>query len=105
MRTGMPRFQGENFKANLAMLTEFKGLADDNNCSPSQLALAWVLAQGQFLVPIPGTKHVTYLEENARAADLDISDADIHRAGEIINSDTVSGDRYAQSQMISLDPE
>ena len=105
MRLGMPRFQGENFESNLAMLAEFKDLAVGNNCTPSQLALAWVLSQGEFLVPIPGTKHVTYLEENARAADLDISADDLKRAGEIINADTVTGDRYARSQMISLDPE
>jgi aryl-alcohol dehydrogenase-like predicted oxidoreductase len=105
MRHGMPRFKEDNLQANLAMLEEFKSLAEDNHCAPSQLALAWVLAQGETLVPIPGTKHVEFLEENAAAADLVISDADIERAGEIINADTVSGDRYARSQMISLDPE
>lgn len=105
MRQGMPRFNGENFESNLLMLDQFKQLASDNNCSPSQLALAWVLAQGESLVPIPGTKHVDFMKENAAAADLKISDADLAKAGQIINADTVSGDRYAQSQMISLDPE
>ena len=71
----------------------------------AQLALAWLLGQGPTLVPIPGTKHVGYVEENAAAADLEISQADLARAGEILNAETVSGDRYSKSQMISLDPE
>jgi aryl-alcohol dehydrogenase-like predicted oxidoreductase len=71
----------------------------------AQLSLAWLLAQGDTLVPIPGTKHVRYVEENAAAAGLSIPEADLARAGEIINERTVSGERYAESQMISLDPE
>jgi aryl-alcohol dehydrogenase-like predicted oxidoreductase len=101
----MPRFQGENLARNLALLSEFETLANDNGCTMAQLSLAWVLGQGDTLVPIPGTKHVAYVEENAAAADLTISKADLARAGEIINADTVAGDRYAKAQMISLDPE
>ena len=63
------------------------------------------LAQGETLVPIPGTKHVAYAEENAGAADLSVPESDLKRAGEIISPRTVSGDRYAKAQMISLDPE
>jgi aryl-alcohol dehydrogenase-like predicted oxidoreductase len=105
MRRHMPRFQGEDLERNLALLEPFGEIAADNDCTPGQLALAWVLAQGESLVPIPGTKHVAFVEENAAAADLDISGSDLARAGEIINADTVSGDRYAKAMMISLDPE
>jgi aryl-alcohol dehydrogenase-like predicted oxidoreductase len=105
MRRNMPRFQGENFHKNLALLRELSTLAADNRCTMAQLSLAWLLAQGETLVPIPGTKHVRYVEENAAAADLEITEGDLKRAGEIISTETISGDRYAKSQMISLDPE
>ena len=71
----------------------------------AQLSLVWLREQGDTLVSIPGTKHVAYVEENAAAAELSISASDLQRAGEIVNADTVAGDRYAKSQMISLDPE
>jgi len=105
MRRGMPRFQGENLERNLAMIADFRALAEANGCTMAQLALAWVLGQGDNLIPIPGTKHVSYVEENAAAADIDVSAEDLVRAGEIINANTVSGPRYAEAQMISLDPE
>ncbi len=105
MRRAMPRFVGDALQHNLALLDDFGTLARQNNCTMAQLALAWLLAQGDSLVPIPGTKHVTYVEENAGAADLDVSDEDLRRAGALINADTVRGDRYAPAQRISLDPE
>ena len=105
MRRHMPRFQGDALEKNLALVRELSKLAADNSCTPAQLALAWLLAQGDTLVPIPGTKHVSYVEENAAAADLSISEGDLERAGQLINASTVSGDRYAPAQMISLDPE
>ena len=105
MRRRMPRFRGEDLEKNLALLDAFGVLAADNGCTMAQLSLAWILAQGETLVSIPGTKHVAYVEENAAAADLAISDADLARAGEIINAETVSGPRYGKTQMISLDPE
>jgi aryl-alcohol dehydrogenase-like predicted oxidoreductase len=105
MRRGMPRFMDENLESNVALLTTYETIALDNSCTMAQLALAWLLAQGDTLVPIPGTKHVSYAEENAKAADLEISAADLARAGEIISQDTVAGPRYAESQMISLDAE
>lgn len=105
LRRSMPRFMDENLSSNVALLAEYEVIARDNECTMAQLALAWVLAQGDNLVPIPGTKHVAFVEENARAADLEISAADLARAGEIINPDTVSGPRYAENQKISLDPE
>jgi len=105
MRRHMPRFQGEDLEKNLVLVQELSKLAADNGCTLAQLALAWLLAQGDTLVPIPGTKHVAYVEENAAAADLSISEGDLERAGQLINADTVSGPRYAPAQMISLDPE
>jgi hypothetical protein len=105
MRRHMPRFQGEDFVHNLALVDELGRLASDCGCSLAQLALAWVLGQGDTLVPIPGTKHQRFLEENASAAELEIGKADLARASEIINAETVAGDRYAKAMMISLDPE
>lgn len=105
MRQTMPRFSGDNFQHNLSLLQQFEEIARANECTPAQLALAWVLAQDPNFVPIPGTKHVNYVEENAAAADLSISDEDLQRAGEIFQSDKVLGDRYAKSHMISLDVE
>jgi len=105
MRRRMPRFRGEDLGKNLALLDAFGTLAGDNGCTMAQLSLAWFLAQGETLVSIPGTKHVAYVEENATAAELTIAASDLQRAGELINAQTVSGDRYAKSQMISLDPE
>ncbi len=105
MRLHMPRFVGDDFERNVELLGDFAALAERNGCTMAQLALAWVLAQGETLVPIPGTKHVAYVDENAAAADLKISDDDLRRAGKLIGPETVSGDRYAPAQRISLDPE
>jgi aryl-alcohol dehydrogenase-like predicted oxidoreductase len=105
LRQRMPRFRGNDFQRNLGLLEEFGTLAAANHCTMAQLALAWLLAQGETLVPIPGTKHVEYAVENAEAANLRVSEVDLKRAGEIISPRTVSGDRYGRSQMISLDPE
>ncbi|MDA1185216.1 MAG: aldo/keto reductase [Acidobacteria bacterium] len=105
MRREMPRFVGDAFERNLALLDGFGALARKHGCTMAQLALAWVLAQDESIVPIPGTKHVAYIEENAGAADLVIPDDDLRHAGALINAETVTGDRYAPSQRISLDPE
>jgi aryl-alcohol dehydrogenase-like predicted oxidoreductase len=105
MRQTMPRFIGDNFQHNLGLLQQFEEIARANECTPAQLALAWVLAQDSNFVPIPGTKHVSYVEENAAAAELSISDEDLQRTGEIFGRDNVLGDRYAESHMISLDLE
>jgi aryl-alcohol dehydrogenase-like predicted oxidoreductase len=89
-----PRFQGENFARNLALVEEVRGLAAEQGVTPSQLALAWVLAQGDDIVPIPGTKRRRYLEENVAALDVD--------PGPIQIRTEVAGDRYAASGMASL---
>jgi len=105
MRQTMPRFCGDNFTHNLALVDRLAQLARDNGCTTAQLALAWVLAQDENFVPIPGTKHVQYVEENAVAATLEIPPEQLRAAGEIFTSQQVLGDRYASAQMISLDPD
>jgi aryl-alcohol dehydrogenase-like predicted oxidoreductase len=105
MRQTMPRFLGENFQRNLENLTLLREVAESNSCTMAQLALAWVLAQDPNFVPIPGTKHEKYVEENALATELSISAEDLSKAGGIFAGGKVSGDRYAKSHMISLDPE
>lgn len=105
IRSFMPRFSGDNLKANLALVRELETIAADNNCTAAQLSLAWVLAQDDNFVPIPGTKHVSFVEENAAAAELNISTADLQRAGEIFAGDAVQGPRYAPGFEVSLDPE
>lgn len=106
LRRRMPRFQGDDFRHNLALLDEFETLAGNNSCSMAQLALAWVLSrEGGTLIPIPGTKHVKYVEENAAAVDLEISAADLEKAGALINTDTVRGDRYPPGNKVPPDED
>jgi aryl-alcohol dehydrogenase-like predicted oxidoreductase len=88
-----PRFQGENFQKNLDLVKEVEEIAHDKKCQPSQLALAWVLAQGDDIVPIPGTKRRKYLEENAAAADLRLTVDDLRRLSEVFPSGAASGTR------------
>jgi aryl-alcohol dehydrogenase-like predicted oxidoreductase len=104
MRQTMPRFMGENFEHNRTLVQQLASIADRNHCTTAQLALAWVLAQDENFVPIPGTKHVSYVEENAAATQLKISADDLAQANEIFTNGQIRGDRYAKSQMISLDP-
>jgi len=106
LRRRMPRFQGRDFEDNLMLLKEFERIARDNKCSMAQLALAWVLSrENGTLVPIPGTKHVKYVEENAAAVDLRISPGDLARAGMIINAETVSGARYPADSPVPVDED
>jgi aryl-alcohol dehydrogenase-like predicted oxidoreductase len=94
-----PRFQGENFQKNLDLVAEVQELAREKNCQPSQLALAWVLAQGDDIVPIPGTKRRKYLEENGAAVDLKLSTDDLRRLSEVFPSGAASGQRYPEHMM------
>lgn len=105
LRKGMPRFEGENLQKNLQLLDEFGRIAARNECTMAQLSLAWVLSKGETLVPIPGTKHVSYMKENAAAAELQIGSEDLASIDGLINPATVAGERYAKGGMISLDPE
>jgi aryl-alcohol dehydrogenase-like predicted oxidoreductase len=94
-RRNSPRFQGENFQKNLALVDEINALATQKGCAPSQLALAWVLAQGKDIVPIPGTKRRKYLEENVRALEVKLDAEDLARIDRVIPPGAASGARYA----------
>jgi len=96
-----PRFQGGNFQKNLDLVNEVEGIAREKNCKPSQLALAWVLAQGDDIVPIPGTKRRQYVEENAAAVDVNLTKDDLRRLNQIFPSGAAAGLRYPE-QMMSL---
>jgi aryl-alcohol dehydrogenase-like predicted oxidoreductase len=93
-RRNNPRFQGENFYANLRLVERVKELAREHDCTPGQLALAWVLHQGEDVVPIPGTKRRRYLEENVDAAEIDLSEEDLRRLDEAAPVGATAGDRY-----------
>ncbi|MGZ4503822.1 MAG: aldo/keto reductase [Nocardioidaceae bacterium] len=93
-RRASPRFQGAAFDANLALVAKVRELADAKGVTPGQLALAWVLAQGDDVVPIPGTKRVTYLEENVGAATVDLTDVDLKAIEDAVPADAVAGERY-----------
>lgn len=105
MRQTMPRFIGENFEHNLNTLGQLKEIARENDCTAAQLALAWCLAQDETHVPIPGTKHVSYVIENAAATSLNISESDLTKVAELFLHGAIRGERYAKSHMISLDAE
>ena len=96
-----PRFQGENFQKNLDLVKQVELMAREKECQPSQLALAWVLAQGDDVVPIPGTKHRKYLEENAGALEIDLTIEDLRRLNDVFPAGAASGLRYPE-QMMSL---
>ena len=93
-------FKGESFQRNWDLLERMQALAAEKEATPGQIALAWVLAQGGDIVPIPGTKRRTYLEENAAAAALDLTDEDLARLDELFPRGAASGDRYADMSTI-----
>jgi aryl-alcohol dehydrogenase-like predicted oxidoreductase len=94
-----PRFQGENFARNLELVARVEALAREKGCTPAQLALAWVLAQGDDVVPIPGTKRRARLEENAGAADVVLTERDLDRIDEVAPRGAAAGERYAPELM------
>ena len=99
-RSSNPRFQGEALDANLALVEKVREIAAAKGCTPGQLALAWVLAQGDDVVPIPGTKRVHYLEENVGAADVELTAADLTSLEEAVPRDAVVGQRYPDMSSI-----
>ncbi|HEY0374467.1 MAG TPA: aldo/keto reductase [Amnibacterium sp.] len=101
-RRTSPRFQGENFARNLELLDRVVAIADEKGITPSQLALAWVLAQGDDVVPIPGTRRIPNLEENVSAVEVTLTDEDLARMDEVAPSGSVAGERYAPQGMASL---
>ena len=98
-RRNSPRFQGDNFQKNLRLVDEINTIATEKRCTPSQLALAWVLAQGDDIVPIPGTKRRTYLEENVHALDVHLDADDLARIDRAIPPGSASGERYAPNAL------
>jgi len=102
-RRNAPRFQGEAFAKNLELVSQIEAIAQAKSCTPAQLSLAWVLAQGEDIVPIPGTKRRTYLEENIGALDVMLSKADLDRIDAVLPAGAATGTRYAAPQMAALD--
>lgn len=100
-RRHSPRFQGENFKRNLELVDRVKELADQKRCTPGQLALAWLLAQGEHIVPIPGTKKRERLAENLGATAVELSEDDLKRLDELAPAGSTAGARYPN--MASID--
>jgi aryl-alcohol dehydrogenase-like predicted oxidoreductase len=94
-----PRFQGENFEKNLDLVKQVELVAREKDCQPSQLALAWVLAQGDDVVPIPGTKRRKYLEENAGALEIELTIDDLRRLNEVFPTGAAAGMRYPEHMM------
>jgi aryl-alcohol dehydrogenase-like predicted oxidoreductase len=95
-----PRFQGENFQKNLELVERVKEIADEKGVTAGQLALAWVLGQGEDIVPIPGTTKVKNLEENVAATEIELTDDDLKRIDEVAPKGATAGDRYADMSSI-----
>ncbi|KQM56166.1 aldo/keto reductase [Sphingomonas sp. Leaf208] len=102
-RRNHPRFQGAAFQKNLDLVAAIGTMAADKGCTPAQLALAWVLRQGEDIVPIPGTKRRKYLEDNLGALDVELSDADLARIDDILPPGAAQGTRYPDASMASID--
>ncbi len=101
-RRNSPRFQGENFARDIALVDKVRELAHEAGCTPGQLALAWVLAQGPDIVPIPGTKRRKYLEQNVEAVDLDIGPSQLTELEAIFPRGAAAGTRYPEAQMAAV---
>ncbi|MCL6523589.1 MAG: aldo/keto reductase [Thermoflavifilum sp.] len=97
-----PRFMGENFQKNLQLVDKIKQLAQQKHCTPAQLALAWVMAQGEDIFPIPGTKHVSYLIENAQAIDIPLTPEELAAIEAIAPKGVAAGPRYPENAMKSI---
>jgi aryl-alcohol dehydrogenase-like predicted oxidoreductase len=100
-RKNSPRFQGANFQANLDLVAKVREIAAEKGCTPGQLAIAWLLAQGEDIVPIPGTKRLNYLEENLAAADVPLSSDDLARIDAVAPAGVAVGERYADMSTIN----
>ena len=105
IRLAMPRFQGEHFERNLGLLDGLSAIAHDQGVTMAQLVLAWLLAQGADIVPIPGTTRLDHLEENVGATEITLAAATIARLNDLINPRTVSGSRYNAATQTEIDTE
>ena len=101
-RKNHPRFQGENFQKNLQLVDEVEAMAKEKGCTTAQLALAWVLAKGDDIVPIPGTKHVRYLDQNIGALEIRLTNEDLKRLDAILPPGAAAGQRYHARGMESV---
>jgi aryl-alcohol dehydrogenase-like predicted oxidoreductase len=101
-RRNSPRFQGENFQRNLDLVERVTEIAQRKKCTPAQLALAWLLAQGQDVVPIPGTKQRRYLEENVAALGVELTSTDLERIEEVAPKGAAAGERYHEAGMRTI---
>jgi aryl-alcohol dehydrogenase-like predicted oxidoreductase len=99
-RRNNPRFQGENFDKNLELVERVREIADEKDVTPGQLALAWLLHQSEDIVPIPGTKRRSYLEENAAASEIDLSSDDLARIDDAAPAGVTAGERYPDMSSI-----
>ncbi len=98
-RQNSPRFQGENFHKNLELVERVREIADEKGVAPGQLSIAWLLHRGEDIIPIPGTKRRKYLEENAAAVDVELSDEDLRRIDEVAPAGVAAGGRYDEAGM------
>ena len=98
-RKALPRFQGENFERNATLAAQIAGLAGDKGVTAAQLALAWVLHQGDFIVPIPGARKIRNIEDNVAAVDIALTDAEAEELGRLISPDVAAGARYTEAMM------
>lgn len=105
LRLNMPRFHAENYARNMALYADYAKIAEDVGCTPAQLALAWTLAKGEHIIPIPGTKHTDYVVENFGAIDVVLDDATVAKLDALINNDTVAGPRYPAGVQGEIDTE
>jgi aryl-alcohol dehydrogenase-like predicted oxidoreductase len=102
-RTGyFPRFSGDNFEKNLELVREVEAMAGEKGCTAAQLALAWVLAKGDDVVPIPGTKRIRYLDENIAALEVKLTDEDLKRIDDILPPGVAAGQRYSEQSMAAV---
>jgi aryl-alcohol dehydrogenase-like predicted oxidoreductase len=101
-RRNSPRFQGDNFQKNLDLVDRVEEIARRKTCTPAQLALAWLLAQGEDIVPIPGTKQRRYLEENLRALEIELTASDLERIEEVAPRGAAAGERYHAAGMRTI---
>jgi aryl-alcohol dehydrogenase-like predicted oxidoreductase len=102
-RRSSPRFQGDNWEQNLKRVERVREIAEEVDCTPAQLALAWLLHQGDDVAPIPGTKRVKYLEENVAAADVKLSDEQLRALDEAVPVGATAGERYAEAGMTTVE--
>jgi aryl-alcohol dehydrogenase-like predicted oxidoreductase len=98
-RRTSPRFMGENFNKNVDLVKKIESIAKEKKCTPAQLALAWVMAQEDFIFPIPGTKRVKYIEENAKATEIKLSPKDLQEIDAVFPKNAASGSRYTEAGM------